>query len=333
MFEYRSLFILSSVRIDGESADRHVLASLAAPKLDPFRPTDLPRGVFADASDSLGRVWYHIPNLGPKFCDAVRKYSVVANFREAHVIARKKSKDSECMWIGIVGDPAEYTTGSKRHIIEFMFRNPGLALDQSANRRAHTRIRTNKTINPLKKRRRKRRRPVFPILKTDSSCGGLSLEERVSPQDDTAEPTDSLSEAGSSADDDISSHTSSTPSMIAIDRQVSGQYGFGLREAASSPLLPLAPANITASEAKSKLNLPPATSILSLERGGDWLDTIHTGAHFYMLREPPVPSPEARKTFSLHKSNEPPSPEVKVVRKYSVEDLNQLLTTSELDVI
>lgn len=321
------------LRLDSGSSGRVNASGVGIGKLEPFHASDISNGIFADDEDPLGRVWYHIPNLGPKFCDAVRKYSIIANFREAHVVARKKSKESECMWIGIVGDPAEYTTGSKRHLIDFMLRNPGINLDTSANRRNQSRLRTNKSANPLKKRRRKRRRIPYAGIRIDS--GEISSLDRKLHDDTTdvnrAGSGESVSQSESYDDDDASSLMSTTPSVISIDRQASGQYGFGVRDlvGASPPI----PNSLSQSDTRLKtFTLPPSTSTSNTQDRGDWLDSVDSEPHLFALREPPLPSPEAAKGFSLSRID-PPSPVVRAVRKYSVEDLNELLVKSELDVI
>ena len=255
----------------------------------------------------------------------------MVNLREASVIARKKSKDSECMWLGIVGDPADYTTGSKRHIIEFMLRNPGITLEHSLNRRNSSRVRINKNLNPLKKRRRKRRRPTYQAVKSDVS--GASSDSGKQQIDGSSGHIDAFSGSSfsDSETDNISSESSITPSMISVDRQTSGQYGFGFRDTTGSPPPPVSVAIANANDSRqSQLTLPPASSTISVDQVGDWFDSINKGAYTFVLREPHLTSPEAAKQFSFSRSLQPPSPEIKVVRKYSIEDLNQLLAESDV---
>lgn len=321
------------MRSDANPVNRAGAVSPTISKLEPFRASDISNGIYADEVDQLGRVWYHIPNLGPKFCDAVRKYSIIANFKEAHVIARKRSKESECMWVGIVGDPATYTTGSKRHLIEFMMRNPGLNIDQSG-RRQHTRIRTNKASNPLKKRRKKRRRMPFTSSRSDSSdvssandtqskhrSRNLGADKGVTPDD-----LNVMSES-----DEESSAMSTTPSVLSIERQESGQYGFSVRDMTSaSPPPPNEPR-----QKQSLFTLPHPSSYSSQPRS-DWFDSVLRDPTLFALREPPMPSPESAKTCTLSRLsfNYPPHPASPVVpsvpRKYSVEDLNELLVKSDV---
>jgi hypothetical protein len=59
---------ISSIRSDINSTDKAALISLANAKLGPFRQTNLGAGIYADDNDPLGRVWYHIPNLGARVC-------------------------------------------------------------------------------------------------------------------------------------------------------------------------------------------------------------------------------------------------------------------------
>ena len=74
-----------------------------------------PEGVYYDENDSEGRTWYHVPNFGRKFFDALRKYyTVQENGREIRVAIKRPEKDSFCTWIGIVGHPRNYSTGGKR---------------------------------------------------------------------------------------------------------------------------------------------------------------------------------------------------------------------------
>ena len=331
----RYVFSVFPIHFDSAETNQHIRiapSAIGIGKLEPFHASDISNGVFTDDDDPLGRVWYHIPNLGPKFCDAVRKYSIIANFREAHVVARKKSKESECMWIGIVGDPAEYTTGSKRHLIDFMLRNPGISLEQSANRRNQSRMRTNKSANPLKKRRRKRRRLPYSGIRIDSGESS-SIERKHA--DDSVDPNRTAS-GGSvshseSYDDDDSSLMSTTPSVLSMDRQASGQYGFGVRDMMS--VSPPVPPTLSIPEPGVKsYTLPPPTSTAAPTDRGDWLDSMENEPHLFALREPPLPSPEPGKSFSSHRRDSP-SPFMQPVRKYSVEDLNELLVRSERDVI
>ena len=298
--------------------------SVSLTKLEPFQPTDLSNGIYADANDPLGRVWYHIPNLGPKFCDAVRKYSIIANFREAHVIARKRSKESECMWVGIVGDPASYTTGSKRHLIDLMLRNPGVNIPPTG-RRQHVRSRQSKPHGQLKKRRRKRRRTTLStgnsseVSQSECVIGHRTHNDGISSMrcmiDDRA--------SGSPSAEDESSRLSTTPSVMSFERQRSGQYGFHVREiSGTSP--PLG----TESRPRPKfLTLPNPTSYAGpvLE---DWIDSVNRDPALFALREIPLPSPEASKIIYIQPN--PPSPALQpTLRKYSVEDLNELLKQSD----
>jgi hypothetical protein len=313
--------------------ERLAVAGLAMNKLEPFRSSDLAKGIYVDDADQLGRVWYHIPNLGPKFCDAVRKYSVVANFREAHVIARKKSKESECMWVGIVGDPGEYTTGSKRHVIEFMLRNPGAATEQAQNRRAQTRSRATKLANPLKKRRRKKRRGSVLSIRVDSSTSSKSPNEQECVALPIGSDRNSLAADNqriASEDDESSSQMSTTPSLLSVERQPSGNYAFGVSENTASPQP--SPSSIAVSSDASKLkfySLPrPTSTSYRATRQDDWLGNLISDKNTFALRDPQLSSPEGMKPFSS-KLAYPPSPEIRVVRKYSVEDLNVLLSNSE----
>jgi hypothetical protein len=293
-------------------------------KLEPFLSTDLSNGIYADPSDPLGRVWYHIPNLGPKFCDAVRKYSIIANFREAHVIARKRSKESECMWVGIVGDPASYTTGSKRHLIDLMLRNPGVSIPQSG-RRQQVRTRQTKPHGQLKKRRRKRRRTALSNSQSSevSPSEGLIGSQRRKGLNLGVQSARSVTDdriSGSPSGEDESSRLSTTPSVMSVDRQRSGQYGFHVRDISNVSPPPLrAHANLK----PNLFSLPNPTSYSGpvLE---DWIDSVNRDPALFALREIPLPSPEAGKILYVRPN--PPSPTLQTaVRKYSVEDLNELL--------
>lgn len=312
-------------------------------RLDPFRATDITSGIYADASDALGRVWYHIPNLGPKFCDAVRKYSIVANYREAHVIARKKSKDSECMWIGIVGDPASYTTGSKRHIIDLMLRNPGQTFDQSA-RRQQGRVRSTRTS--LSGKRRKRRRRRFPFNSESRNESEGSAADAANMEGVSEKPDD----AGNSNETDAdSSQLSSTPSSLSLENQVPNVYGFSLREPNMSPpssvQLQVHGALMTA-RSRFALPTPKNLSVQTECHERDWHFTpLYDDPAMYAFREPPLPSPEPGKSFMLAKSGvsgrgvghnsssqkQVLSPLVSTAlhRRYSVADLNELLVISD----
>ena len=74
-----------------------------------------PDGVYRDESDPDERSWYHIPNFGRKFFDALRKYYMVReNGQEIRVAIKRPDKDSFCTWVGIVGHPRHYSTGGKR---------------------------------------------------------------------------------------------------------------------------------------------------------------------------------------------------------------------------
>ena len=74
-----------------------------------------PDGVYKDESDPDERTWYHIPNFGRKFFDALRKYYMVReNGQEIRVSIKRPDKDSYCTWVGIVGHPRHYSTGGKR---------------------------------------------------------------------------------------------------------------------------------------------------------------------------------------------------------------------------
>lgn len=329
-----SVSTLSSSEVVLQS--RLAASGLGASKLEPFRVSDMSNGIFADTTDPLGRVWYHIPNLGPKFCDAVRKYSIIANYREAHVVARKRSKESQCMWVGIVGDPAEYTTGSKRHLIDFLLRNPGMNLEQSGGKRNQSRSRTLRALNPLKKRRRRRRRIHITESRAESSEGS-SLENRniygenipeCNEQDGKSKLSQRDAEISSEDVEDDSSLVSTSPSVIPVERQGSGEFAFDVRDQTnSSPALP----NSQAPKPKLKeFALPYASSHKSHASRGDWLDAANRDPTFFALREPPMPSPNGPKVFGFIR-NEPPSPFVQTSRKYSVEDLNDLLAKSGLD--
>lgn len=311
-------------------------------RLDPFRGTDISNGVYADSSDSLGRVWYHIPNLGPKFCDAVRKYSIVANYREAHVIARKRSKDSECMWIGIVGDPASYTTGSKRHIIDLMLRNPGQSFDQST-RRQQGRNRSNRSS--LSGKRRKRRRRRFQLSQETRSIEDITTVETSLIMGDD----DKKDDAGSCDDSDQdSSQASSTPSVFSLELPEPTSYRFSLRENSTSP-----PQPITLQTqgqflvSRARIHLPSPSNFISQTRASNrgWnFSPLMDDPAIYAFREPPIPSPEPGKHFELHKAfvssaaisgtgyQRPLSPLVVgpgSQRRYSVSDLNELLMMSD----
>jgi len=286
-------------------------------KLEPFRVTDIANGVYADESDPLGRAWYHIPNLGAKFCDAVRKYSIVANYREAHVIARKKSKDSECMWIGIVGDPASYTTGSKRHLIDLMLRNPGQSFDNSS-RRHHAKVRSNRTSVAGKRRKRRRRRFQFPPgdsrNESEGSHGtanqpgrihknrtGLNREKPGSGDDDEH---DSVMDEDA---DSFSSQLSTTPSVLSMDQQVSNSYDFAVRETVGNASPPPHELTYFKRPAMNRFGLPHSASAgLSINTSyshndkGVWgFDSVYKDPVLYALREPPLPSPEAGRMFYL----------------------------------
>jgi hypothetical protein len=237
------------------------------------------------------------------------------------------------MWIGICGDPSEYSTGSKRHIIEFMLRNPGIALDQSSNRRNTSRLRTSKSMNPLKKRRRKRRRPTIAVAKANVSES--SPEYSTGQPDQSHGSLDGMSGTTSPADseyDNVSSESSGTPSMISIERQTSGHFNFGLRDTAGSP--PPPPVAITVpnqSEGQGQISvLPTASSTLAIDQVGDWFDSINTGRYMFVLREPHLVSPEGAKAFTFSRTLQPASPEIKIARKYSLDDLNKLLAESEI---
>ncbi len=313
-------------------------------RLEPFRGTDIAGGIYADGSDALGRVWYHIPNLGPKFCDAVRKYSIVANYREAHVIARKKSKDSECMWIGIVGDPASYTTGSKRHIIDLMLRNPGQTFDQSA-RRQQGRVRSTRTS--LSGKRRKRRRRRFPFNNESRNESEESTAD-VTHIDEADEKPDEVVN-GNETDAD-SSQLSSTPSSLSLENQVPNMYGFSLRERNHSPPTSI-PLQVQGAmlAARSRFALPTPTNLAvqTENHDRDWHFTpLYDDPAMYAFREPPLPSPEPGKSIQftmvtsstrVMSSNNTSSqkqvlsPLVSTVlhKRYSVADLNELLVISD----
>ena len=89
--------------------------SKGRPRPDEMENRLAPAGVYHDDSDSEGRTWYHVPNFGRKFFDALRKYYTVReNGREIRVAIKRPEKDSYCTWIGIVGHPRHYSTGGKR---------------------------------------------------------------------------------------------------------------------------------------------------------------------------------------------------------------------------
>ena len=365
----------------GESADpsesvyQGRLASLGIipSKLEPFKTTDIPSGVYADESDPLGRTWYHIPNLGAKFCDAVRKYSIVANYREAHVIARKKSKDSECMWIGIVGDPASYTTGSKRHLIDMMLRNPGQSFE-NGSRRQNPKTRLNRTVAAGKRRKRRRRR--YPFLadsrnETESSNSG-SAQRRPSGHRPRQSPelmgNDNVQaiEATSSEDTDESEHlssspTSSIPSVLSMDPQVSNPYDFQVREPIITSPARIPPRDKEHTVPRHRLNLPVATTALTISTAQsapperDWeFVSVYRDPVSYALREPPMPSPDSCNVFSFNRMEmrvnsasskqyqaqsfaQPRSPSLvgstqTGTRKYSVSDLNDLLMSPDASI-
>ena len=297
------------------------------------------KGVHADETDTLGRVWYHIPNLGPKFCDAVRKYSIVANYREAHVIARKKSKDSECMWVGIVGDPASYTTGSKRHIIDMMIRDPEQVM-ASAQKRG-SKIRSKNVAGS--KRRKRRRRHSSIILDSDSSNHTAIEVNRKS------NCGVNYFEKGGTASDQESSSNGSSRSMSVLSKENSDSecppFGFAVRE--SSPVC------VGFTDNKAKLGdrsfLPPTTAytltVNTDTTHSDWLDTLESDPSLYALREPPLPSPENGWLCNFSKydgcislsntSTRMPTPVTNnnlhqfTVRRYSVADLNEMLVHAD----
>lgn len=293
---------------DASLSGRNVPVFPPGVKLEPFRTRDTDRGIYTDENDPLGRVWYHIPNLGPKFCDAVRKYSIVANYREAHVIARKKSKDSECMWVGIVGDPAGYTTGSKRHIIDMLLRNPEQNFDQ-ANGRVQSRVRI-RTISGLKRRKRRKR----PTTAGESDVSRRSIKQS---EDNTScgVNSDNLSDSSH-----ISSGSLSVLSKENIDMEAPA-YGFAFREQSPSinPTL-------------SRYGLPPLTVETVEECQQDWLDSLCKDPALYALKEPPLPSPgnffisskfETYLSQTIQRRQSVP-----VFPRYSVADLNELLVES-----
>ena len=300
------------LRHDSSLQSKVSQSASGSPKLEPFRQCDMERGVYTDENDPLGRVWYHIPNLGPKFCDAVRKYSIIANYREAHVIARKKSKDSECMWVGIVGDPAAYTTGSKRHIIDLMLRNPGQSFDQSS-RRHHSRVRINRTTASGKRRKRRRRRMVYAAGRPESDGSHRSIEKL------SEERSGGLSSGRDTPSDQESSQMSTTPSCKENDGVL---YGFSVREHLISPPL--------VARRNRRFGLPDPTltvrTDLENHQFRDWLDSLDKDPTLFALREPPLPSPEHANLFYLAaKYDRRFSPRV-APRKYSVADLNELLS-------
>ena len=299
-------------------------------KLEPFKTTDISNGIYADESDPLGRTWYHIPNLGAKFCDAVRKYSIIANYREAHVIARKKSKDSECMWIGIVGDPATYTTGSKRHLIDMMLRNPGQSFD-GGSRRHHAKIRTNRTTTAGKRRKRRRRR--YPFLsdsrnESESSNSisaprrgpdGRSRSRRSTPALEEDQAMDEVTNAEPDDSGELSSTpVSSTPSVLSMDHQVSNPFDFHIRETVSSP--PTRGPGLSRQHMNprlAKFNLPEPTNTLNINTDQvpaperDWgFVSVYRDPVQYALREPPLPSPDAGKVFSFNRMESRPTPSI-----------------------
>jgi len=307
----------SDILYQGRLASMGIIPS----KLEPFKTTDISNGIYADESDPLGRTWYHIPNLGAKFCDAVRKYSIVANYREAHVIARKKSKDSECMWIGIVGDPATYTTGSKRHIIDMMLRNPGQSFD-GGTRRHHAKIRTNRTAAAGKRRKRRRRR--YPFLsdsrnETESSNSDSATRRipdsrirsgRATPELDGDLPMDEVSDVEhEDSGANSSSPASSTPSVLSMDQQVSNPFDFHIRDTVSPPPARL-PANAKPQVIPrlAKFTLPDSTNMLNvntdaphaLERDWEFV-SVYRDPVQYALREPPLPSPDSGRVFSFNR--------------------------------
>jgi len=74
-----------------------------------------PDGVFKDMHDPEERTWFHIPNFGRKFFDALRKYYMVTDSgQEIRVAIKRPDKESFCTWVGIVGNPRHYSTGGKR---------------------------------------------------------------------------------------------------------------------------------------------------------------------------------------------------------------------------
>jgi hypothetical protein len=341
-------------------------------KLEPFKATDISNGTYADESDPLGRTWYHIPNLGAKFCDAVRKYSIVANYREAHVIARKKSKESECMWIGIVGDPATYTTGSKRHLIDMMLRNPGQSFDNGI-RRQSSKVRVNRAVPTCKRRKRRRRR--YPFLsdsrnETESSnSGSVTRRDTEARARSVLQRTEAVrnqpTEEHSNGEDEDSvdlpsSPSSSTPSVLSMDQQVSNSFDFQVRDMIGSPpSRSNGNAKVHTVGKLSKFKLPGGTTSLSINSATttvpdrDWeFNSVYRDPVLYALKEPPLPSPDAGKVFTFNRCDSrlisagarhchnpyppghPRSPRLlmsgqDVVRKYSVSDLNELLVSSD----
>jgi hypothetical protein len=78
---------------------------------DPQQLRYVPSGVFTSES----RTWYHVPNFGRKFFDALRKYYIVeSDGTESRVVIKRPEKDSYCTWVGITGNPRNYSTGGKR---------------------------------------------------------------------------------------------------------------------------------------------------------------------------------------------------------------------------
>ena len=93
-------------RLSGASDDHHT---------DMNEPQHAPDGVFKDMHDPEERTWFHIPNFGRKFFDALRKYYMVTDSgQEIRVAIKRPDKESCCTWVGIVGNPRHYSTGGKR---------------------------------------------------------------------------------------------------------------------------------------------------------------------------------------------------------------------------
>lgn len=74
-------------------------------------PGFVPDGIYREGD----RAWYHVPNYGRKFFDALRKYYVLGEDGcEVRVLIKRPEKDALCTWIGVQGNPRNYSTGGKR---------------------------------------------------------------------------------------------------------------------------------------------------------------------------------------------------------------------------
>ena len=158
-----------------------------------------------------------------------------------------------------------------------------------------------------------------------------------------------------------SSPSSSTPSVLSMDQQVSNSFDFQVRDMIGSPRQSRlsGDAKVHSIAKLSKFKLPDATGTLSINSATtpavdrDWdFNSVYRDPVLYALREPPLPSPDAGKVFSFKRCDSrlqsavvkqsynpvhlahPRSPRVStstqdVARKYTVTDLNELLVSAD----